>query len=119
VTDIVSGLRSRHGLVDYGLGGFGIHWFPITGEKVAGRAVAALVQRTEALLAEDRGALVHVDRPNGWLAGVDASLRLGLGLAGDRNEALLQAARDGLPLDEVAETLVASYADASGGVKLA
>jgi len=119
MTDIVSGLRSRHGLVEYGLGGFGIHWFPITDNAAAGEAVAALVQRTEALLAEDRCVLVHVDRANGWLAGVDASLRLGLGLAGNREEAMLQVARDGLPLDEVAETLVAGYVDASRGVKLA
>ncbi len=119
ITDIVSGLTSRHGFLDYALDGFGVHWFAISDEEGAGEAAGALVQRVEALLADDRVVLVHIDRKNGWLAGLDAILRLGLGLAGSRDEALLQVARDGLPLDEVAETLVKQYTDASMGVKLA
>lgn len=67
----------------------------------------------------DRCITVHVDRPNGWLAGVDACLRVARGVAGEPEEALLQAARDGMPVDAQAELLLKSYSEATGGVKLA
>jgi hypothetical protein len=117
ITDVVSGMTTRHGLLDYALGGLGVHHYPLSGADI-GAPLGRMVHAVERLLAQDHVVLVHVDRANGWLAGVDAALRRGLGLAGDADEALLQAARDGLPLDDDAERLVNQYVQAAGGVKL-
>ena len=119
VTDIVSGMSTRHGLVDHALASFAIHWFPLPDERHDDGALDALVARVESLLAADRVVLVHIDRPGSRLAGLAAALRLGLGLAGDPDEALLQTARDGLPLGEPTESLLARYAERADGAKLA
>jgi hypothetical protein len=58
--------------------------------------------------------LVHVDYANEWLAAVDAALRLDLGLARGVEEALQQAAGDGLPVGPLARMLVG--ADPAGEV---
>jgi hypothetical protein len=47
-----------------------------------------------------------VDRANEWLAGVDAALRLDAGLAASPEEALAQAAADGLPVGDLARALI-------------
>ena len=107
VTTIVSGMRSRHGLLEAGLAGFRIAWHPLVTEDQAAREVRALVEEVRAHLDRGEGAvLVHVDRAGEWLAGVDAALRLGLGLARSRADALAQAAGDGLPLGEVSRAIV-------------
>jgi hypothetical protein len=65
------------------------------------------VASARGLAAEGPGAvLVHVDRPNEWLSAVDAALRLDAGLAGTPEEALVQAAADGLPVGDLARALV-------------
>jgi hypothetical protein len=107
VTSIVSGMRTRHGLLEAGLTGFRISWHPLVSADQAARQAQALVADVHAHLDRGEGAvLVHVDRAGEWLAGVDAALRLGFGLARTRAEALAQAARDGLPLGEVSQAIV-------------
>jgi len=109
VTTIVSGMRTRHGLLEAALDGFRVRWHPLIEPDQAAREVPALVDR--ALVEMQRGeggVLVHVDRPGEWLAGVDAALRLAVGLARTRGEALAQAAGDGLPVGEIARALIAA-----------
>ena len=107
ITTIISGMRSRHGLLEAGLAGFRIRWHPLVAPDQAARQVQALVADVRAHLERGEGAvLVHVDRAGEWLAGVDAALRLGLGLARTRADALAQAAGDGLPLGDVSQTIV-------------
>jgi hypothetical protein len=57
--------------------------------------------------------LVHVDHPNEWLAGVDAALRLDLGIAPALEDAVAQAEADGLPAGPLARLLAASVAAAA------
>ena len=107
VTTIVSGMRTRHGLIEAALGGFRICWHPLLDEDQGAREVQALVVTATAHLERDEGAvLVHVDRAGEWLAGVDAALRLALGLARTRPEALAQAAGDGLSVTEISHALL-------------
>ena len=114
VTSIVSGMGTRHGLLDAGLAGFRICWHPLVSTDQAARQAQALVADVRAHLERGEGAvLVHVDRAGEWLAGVDAALRLGFGLARTRAEALAQAAGDGLPLGDVSQAIV------DGGVRRA
>ncbi len=107
VTTIVSGMRTRHGLLEAGLAGFRICWHPLVAPEQAAREAQALVADVRTHLEREEGAvLVHVDRPGEWLAGVDAALRMGFGLARTRPDALAQAAGDGLPLGDVARAIV-------------
>jgi hypothetical protein len=105
VRAIASGMRSRHGLVEYGLAGFAIRWHPLTGPDAAPEEMAGLVAAALEL-AEEGPVLVHVDYANEWLAGVDGALRLALGLATDPRDALLAAAADGFPVGPLAQRLV-------------
>jgi hypothetical protein len=109
VTTIVSGMRTRHGLLEAALDGFRVRWHPLCEPDQAAREVPALVDRALADMERgEGGVLVHVDRPGEWLAGVDAALRLAVGLARTRGEALAQAAGDGLPVGEIARALIAA-----------
>lgn len=109
VTTIVSGMRTRHGLLEAALDGFRVRWHPLIEPDQAAREVPALVDRALADMEQgEGGVLVHVDRPGEWLAGVDAALRLAVGLARTRAEALAQAAGDGLPVGEIARALIAA-----------
>jgi hypothetical protein len=77
VTGIVSGMRSRHGLVEYALAGFRVRWHPLSEPAQARAELPRLVASVRAMLEEDPGAvLVHCDRPGEWLTGTDAALRL-------------------------------------------
>lgn len=105
---IVSGMRSRHGLVEYGLAGFDIRWSPLTDVDHAPEEMPGLVAAVLEL-AESAPVVVHVDCANEWLAAVDASLRLALGLAGDPRDALLAAAADGLPVGPLAQLIVEAW----------
>lgn len=106
-TAIVSGMKSRHGLVEYALDDFAIRWHPLPTPEAAREELPRLVASVRELL--DRGAgavLVHVDRPGEWLAAVDAALRLELGLAATPEEALAHAEADGLPVGSLAASVV-------------
>jgi hypothetical protein len=104
---IVSGMRSRHGLAEYEADGFAVQWRPLREPGSAVAELPGLVTAVREALAEERGAvLVHVDYANEWLAAVDAALRLDLGLAPHVEEALEQAAGDGLPVGPLARMLV-------------
>lgn len=105
VRGIASGLATRHGLIEYGLAGFAIRWSPLTGIDHAPDEMPGLVAAVLEL-AETAPVMVHVDYANEWLAGVDAQLRLALGLASDPRDALLAAAADGLPVGPLAQLLV-------------
>ena len=55
---------------------------------------------------EPGAVLVHCDRVSEWLAAVDASLRLRLALAADAADALQQAEADGMPVGDLARSLM-------------
>lgn len=112
VTAIVSGMRSRHGLLESALAGFAITWHPLVTEEQAVRELPALAETVTDLLAAGEVVLVHVDRPGEWLAAVDAVLRIALGLASSRPAALRGAAEDGLPVTELTHRLVTGAARA-------
>lgn len=109
VTTIVSGMRSRHGLLDSALHGFRVHWHPLVTVEQAVRELPAMVATTLSAMERRTGAvMVHVDLPGQWLAGVDAALRLATGGARSRGDALARAAGDGLPVGEIAQALVSA-----------
>ena len=111
VTTIISGMRTRHGLLEAALDGFRVRWHPLVEPEQAAREIPALVDRVlREMERGDGGVLVHVDRPGEWLAGVDAALRLALGLARTRADALAQAAGDGLPVTEISRALLTARA---------
>jgi len=59
------------------------------------------------VMAREPGAvLVHCDRVSEWLAAIDATIRLRLGLAPDVAVALEQAEADGMPVDDLARDLM-------------
>ena len=105
---IVSGLSTRHCLTDYVDHDFVVRWHPLRDPEQARREMPDLVEEVRDLLDADpaRGVLVHCDMANEWLAAVDASLRLALGLARTRRAALRAAAADGLPVGSVATSIV-------------
>ncbi|MEW6581784.1 MAG: hypothetical protein AB1416_03395 [Actinomycetota bacterium] len=105
VRGIVSGMRSRHGLVEYGLAGFAYRWHPLTDPQAAPGQARTLVASALDLAAEVP-VLVHVDHPGEWLAGVAALLRLATGAAGDPRDALLAAAADGIAVGPLALHIV-------------
>lgn len=114
VTAIVSAMRSRHALDDYADRGLRVRWHPMRDAQAAPAALADLVGSVRELLDEDAGAvLVHCDRANEWLAGIDAALRLGLGLTGSPRAALRAAAADGLPVGSLATSIVGRPAAAA------
>ena len=109
VTAIVSGMKTRHGLVEYALDGFTIRWHPLVDPQQAAEELPRLVASVRALLDEDgRSVLVHVNRANEWLAGVDAALRLDLGIATGLEDATAQAEADGFPVGPLASLLAAT-----------
>jgi hypothetical protein len=109
VTAIVSGMKSRHGLVEYALDDFAIRWHPLIDPQQAADELPRLVASVRALLDEDgRSVLVHVNRANEWLAGVDAALRLDLGIADGLEDAAAQAEADGFPVGPLARLLAAT-----------
>ena len=82
ITAIVSGMRTRHGLLDYALADITVRWHPLTDATSGPEQLGALVTATVDLLERgDGGVLVHCDRANEWLAGVDAALRVALGVS--------------------------------------
>ncbi|MCU0308762.1 MAG: hypothetical protein MUE51_13545 [Thermoleophilia bacterium] len=112
---VVSGMRSRHGLTEYAADGLAVRWHPLRDPEQARAELPRLVDAVLDLLARGDGAvLVHCDHPNEWLAAVDAALRLRLGLAGDIERALIQAAGDGLPIGDLAIALVGAERPAPG-----
>lgn len=112
VRTVVSGMETRHGLLEAALAGFAIHWFPIHDDDRGPREVADLADGVARLLDGDAGpVLVHVNRPGEWLAAADAALRLRLGLAGDVTEALACVERDGLPVGSTTVGLISEIGE--------
>jgi hypothetical protein len=105
ITQVVSGMRSKHGLLEAALAGFLVHWCPLADLDEGPRQLGGLVATVLRVL-ESGPVLVHVDRPGEWLAAVDAALRLSVGAAKNRKEALAQVAADGLPIGEITRTLL-------------
>lgn len=108
VVAIVSALRTRHALADYLEHGFLVRWHPLSNVEQARSEMVALVATVRELLATPgvSAVLVHCDGAGEWLAAIDASLRLGLGLATTPRTALRAAAADGLPVGSVATSIV-------------
>jgi hypothetical protein len=114
VTAIVSAMRSRHALAEYAAAGFAVRWHPLRDPEQGRSELPALVAAVRELLDAGEGAvLVHCDRANEWLAGVDAALRLGLGLSRTARAALRAAKADGLPVGSLAASLVGRPASAA------
>jgi len=112
IRTVVSGMETRHGLLEAALAGFAIRWFPIHDDHRGPGEVAELADAVAALLDDDAGpVLVHVNRPGEWLAATDAALRLRLGLAGDVAEALAGAERDGLPVGSTTVGLISEMGE--------
>lgn len=107
VRTIVSTMNSRHALSEYARHGFGSRWFPLKDLVQARDELPRMADEAALLIAREPGAvLVHCDRVSEWLAAVDASLRLRLALAGDAVEALEQAEADGMPVGDLARSLM-------------
>lgn len=107
VRTIVSGMRSRHALIEYSQAGFGTRWHPLMDVVQARAELPRLATDVAEVMAREPGAvLVHCDRVSEWLAAIDATIRLRLGLAPDAAVALEQAAADGMPVDHLARDLM-------------
>lgn len=107
VRTIVSGMRSRHALVEYAQAGFGTRWYPLMDVVQARAQLPRLADEVADVMAREPGAvLVHCDRVSEWLAAMDATIRVRLGLAPDAAVALDQAAADGLPVGDLARDLM-------------
>lgn len=108
VTGVVSAMRSRHALADYEAAGLRVRWCPLRDpDQARERGLADVVAAARELLDEDAGAvLVHCDRANEWLAAIDATLRMALGLARTPRSALRAAAADDLPVGSLATSIV-------------
>ena len=107
VRTIVSGMRSRHALTEYAQVGFGTRWHPLMDVVQARAELPRLATDVAEVMAREPGAvLVHCDRVSEWLAAIDASIRLRLGLAPDVAVALEQAEADGMPVDDLARDLM-------------
>lgn len=107
ITAVVSGMRSRHALADYADAGLAVRWHPLREPDQAVAEVRRLAGAVRELLEADAGAvLVHCDRANEWLAAIDATLRLELGLARSARAALRAAAADDLPVGSLATSIV-------------
>jgi hypothetical protein len=107
VTAVVSAMRTRHGLADYAECGLAVRWHPLRYAEDAPVALAGLAAAVRELLDAGEGAvLVCCDHANEWLAGIDARLRLELGLARSARAALRAAAADGLPVGSLATSIV-------------
>jgi len=107
VTAVVSGLRTRHALADYADAGLEVRWHPLADVEQAPRGLADIATSVSGLLDAGRGAvLVHCDCANEWLAAIDATLRLALGLAATPRAALRAAKADGLPVGSLATSIV-------------
>jgi hypothetical protein len=114
VTAVVSAMRTRHALADYAEHGLVVRWHPLTDPEQARTVLGDLVASVRELLGADRGAvLVHCDRANDWLAAIDATLRLSLGLASTPRSALRAARADGLPVGSLATSIVGRPAAAA------
>ena len=85
VRAVVSGMRTRHGLVEYVERGLEVRWHPLRDPDQA------------------RGEVTDLGE---WLAAADARLRMTLGLARTARTALRAAAADGLPVGSLATSIV-------------
>lgn len=114
VTTVVSAMRTRHGLADYADSGLAVRWHPLRDPGQAPDALGALATAVrEVLEAGDGAVLVCCDQANEWLAGIDARLRIELGLARSPRAALRAAAADGLPVGSLATSIVGRSAAAA------
>lgn len=112
VRTIVSCMRSRHALVEYAAGGWGVRWHPLKDVVQARAEIPRIAVDVADLMAREPSAvLVHCDRVSEWLTAIDAALRLQLGLADDVAMALELAEADGLPVGDLARDLM----DVGGG----
>lgn len=104
---LVSGMGTRHGLLDAALAGFQIAWHPLV-DPITSRGVLGELASQVGRLLEDPSecVVVHVDRPGEWLAAVDGALRRKLGLCTTTDEMIDQIRGDGLPFGETAASLL-------------
>jgi hypothetical protein len=114
VTTVVSAMRTRHALADYAAQGLAVRWHPLADPERARDGLHEIAGAVVGLLEADAGAvLVHCDRAGEWLAAIDATLRLALGLARTPRSALRAARADGLPVGSLATSIVGRPAAAA------
>jgi hypothetical protein len=104
---VVSCMPTRHGLLELALDGFAVRWRPIRDVEGAPGVIARVAEELRAHMdAAGPPVLVHGDHAGEWLAGLDAGLRLLLGLASSADEAVARAAADGLPVGSLCLQIV-------------
>ena len=107
VRTIVSGLRTRAGLVEYAQAGFGVRWHPLESVAAARDEIPRLVQDVAEAMAREPGAvLIHCDRVSEWDAAIMATALVWFGIAPDYAAGLDAAAAAGFPVDDLARDLV-------------
>jgi hypothetical protein len=107
VASIVSCMRTRHALAEYAEEGLVVRWHPLGDpDRVRADLREVVATARELMGSSGGGVLVHCDRANEWLAGIDAALRLGLGLVHGPAAALRAAEADGLPVGSLAASMV-------------
>lgn len=107
VEAVVSAMRTRHALADYEREGLTVRWHPLRDPDQARGELWVVAASVRELLDAGSGAvLVHCDLANEWLAAIDATLRMALGLSGTPRAALRAAAADGLPVGSLATSIV-------------
>ncbi len=106
---VVSGLRSRHSLIEYAQHGFGVRWYPLKDLVHARAEVPHMADEIAKVLSREPGAvLVHVDRWGEWDTAIAAALILRLGIAapGDTTAALERCEAMGLPVGDLAREIL-------------
>lgn len=108
VRTIVSGMRSRHGLMEYARDGFGVRWHPFRDDVAARAAAPALADEVALVLMREPGAvLVHVDAWNEFATVAAVAIILRAGVATTTDEAFDIAMAHGLPVGDIARATFA------------
>ena len=111
VRTLISGMRSRHGLLEYAQHGFGVRWYPLKDLVQARAEVPRMADEIAKVMAREPGAvLVHVDRWSEWDTAIAAALILRLGIAapGDTTGALERCEAMGLPVGDLSREILAT-----------
>jgi hypothetical protein len=111
VRTLISGMRSRHGLLEYAQHGFGVRWYPLRDLVQARAEVPRMADEIAKVMSREPGAvLVHVDRWDEWDTAIAAALliRYGITPEGDTIAALERCEAMGLPVGDLVRAILAA-----------